>query len=315
MSNPLRPQGFVVVAGAAGHLGSLISFALRKRNVAVKALVRPGTATSHTKTLCDAGVTIAEVDLSDFKALTKTLQGASTVVSALQGLRDVILGVQGTLLNAAVAAKVPRFIPSDFSLDFTKTKPGANRNLDLRREFHAKMEESGIRWTSILNGAFMELVTSGQIPLINDSWHRIMHFGSADQKLDVTTMEDVAAYTAAVAADPNPTPKLLRIAGDSFNAYDLAAIVTRMRGQKYTPMWTGSVWFLRMMISIMKVVIGGVEDKTMPPWQGMQYLENMVSGKGKLDPLDNNRYPELVWTTVEQALQQADAQKASVKPT
>ena len=307
MSNP---QSFVAVAGAAGHLGSLIALNLRKRNVAVKALVRRGTAPSRTKILRNASITIAEVEMTDVPALTEILKGASTVVSALQGLRDVMLGVQGALLNAAVAAKVQRFIPSDFALDFTKTVPGSNRNLDLRREFHAQLDESGIKWTSILNGAFMELVTGGQIPLINDKWHRIMHFGSADQKLDVTTVPDVAAYTAAVAADPNPTPKILRIAGDSFSANDLAALVTRMRSQKYTPMWTGSVGFLRMMISIMKMFIGGVEDKLMPPWQGMQYLENMVSGKGKLDPLDNDRYPELVWTTVEQALKEADVAKA-----
>jgi uncharacterized protein YbjT (DUF2867 family) len=307
MSNP---QSFVAVAGAAGQLGSLIALNLRKRNIAVKALVRPGTAASRTQTLRDVGVTIAEVEMTDVQALTETLTGASTVVSALQGLRDVMLGVQEALLNAAVSAKVQRFIPSDFSLDFTKTVPGSNRNLDLRREFHAKLDESGINWTSILNGAFMELLVGGQIPLINDKWHRIMYFGSADQKLDVTTVPDVAAYTAAVAADPNPTPKILRIAGNSFSAKDLAALVTQMRGKKYTPMWTGSVGFLRVMISIIKMFFGGGDDKLVPAWQGMQYLENMVSGKGKLDPLDNDRYPELVWTTLEQALREADTEKA-----
>ena len=215
MSNP---SNFVVVAGAAGNLGGLIALSLRGKKVAVKALVRPGTAASRTQTLRNAGVEIVEVDMSDVPALTATITGASTVVSALQGLRDVMHGVQGNLLKAAVAAKVGRFIPSDFSLDFTKTIPGSNRNLDLRREFHEELERSGINWTSILNGAFMELVTDGTIPLINDSWKRIMHFGSSDQKLDVTTIPDTAAYTAAVAADPNPTPKLLRIAGDTFTA-------------------------------------------------------------------------------------------------
>lgn len=306
-------QSFVAVAGAAGHLGSLIALNLRKKNVAVKALVRPGTAASRTQTLSNAGVMITEVEMTDIPALTEALKGASTVVSALQGLRDVIQGVQGALLSAAVAAKVQRFIPSDYSLDFTKTEPGSNRNLDLRREFHTKLDQSGIQWTSILNGAFMELVTGGQIPLINDKWHRIMHFGSSDQKLDVTTVPDVAAYTAAVAADQNQTPNILRIAGDSFSANDLATIVTQMRGEKYTTMWTGSVGFLQVITSIMKMLIGGVEDKLMPPWQGTQYLANMVSGKGKLDPLDNNRYPELVWTTVEQALREADAEKAKAK--
>ena len=302
-------KSFVAVAGAAGHLGSLISLSLRRRNVAVKALVRPGTAASRTQTLRDAGVTIAEVEMTNVRSLTETLQGALALVSALQGLRDVILGVQGALLDAAVAAKVPRFIPSDFALDFTKTAPGSNRNLDLRREFHAKLDASGIKWTRILNGGFIEFLITGQLPLINDKWHRIIHMGSADQRFDFTTVPDVAAYTAAVAADPNPTPPILRIAGDSLNTKDLAAIVSRSRGQKYTTMWTGSLGFLRVMIPILKFFIGGVEDKLLPPWQGMQYLENMVSGKGKLDPLDNDKYPELVWTTVEQALQVADKEK------
>jgi uncharacterized protein YbjT (DUF2867 family) len=306
-------QSFVAVAGATGHLGSLTALDLRKKGVAVKALVRPGTAASRTKPLSDAGVTIVEVELTDVPALTKELKGASIVVSALQGLRDVIQGVQGALLTAAVAAKVPRFIPSDFSLDFSKTAPGTNRNLDLRREFHKTLDESGIQWTSILNGGFMDVIISGQAPIINDKWHRITHFGSADQKLDFTTVPDIAAYTAAVAADPNPTPKFLRIAGDSVSANDLATIVTRVRGQEYTPMWTGSVGFLRLLITILKFFIGGTDDKIFPPWQGMQYLENMISGAGKLDPLDNGRYPELVWTTVEQALKKADEEKAKKK--
>jgi len=310
MSNP---PPFVVVAGAAGNLGSLIALNLRERNVAVKALVRPGTAASRTQTLRDAGVEIVEVDMSDIPALTATLTGASTVVSALQGLRDVMLGVQGNLLKAAVTAKVGRFIPSDFSLDFTKTAPGSNRNLDLRREFHKELEKSGISWTGILNGVFMELVTDATLPLINDSWKRIVHFGSAEQKLDVTTIPDTAAYTAAVAADPKPTPKLLRIAGDTFTATELAAIVSQVRGQEYTTQWTGPVALLGLMIWVLKIVIGGVEDKLLPVWQGMQYLENMISGQGKLDPIDNDRYPELRWTTVEAALREADAEKRKSK--
>lgn len=301
-------QKFVAVAGATGHLGSLIALNLRKRNTQVKALIRPGTAASRTQELRDAGVVITEVDMNDVPALTKALTGASTLVSALQGLRDVIHGAQGNLLEAAVAAKVDRFIPSDFSLDFTKTASGTNRNLDLRREFHSNLNASGIQWTSILNGAFMELILEGQMPLINDSWHRVTHFGSVDQKLDFTTVPDVAEYTAAVAADSNPTPKFLRIAGDSVSAKDVASIASRVRGEDYTTMWTGSVGFLQMLIPILRFFIGGVQDQVMTAWQGMQYMENMVSGVGKLDPLDNDRYPELTWTTLERALKAKDVE-------
>lgn len=156
---------FIAVAGATGGLGRLVAKALAKRGATVKALVRPNTIPSRTEALRNAGVAIAPADLSTVPDLTRELNGATCVVSTLQGLRPVIQGVQGNLLEASVAAKVSRFIPSDFSLDFTKTKPGSNRNLDLRREFHAQLRDSGIAWTSILNGGFMELM-AGDSPMI-----------------------------------------------------------------------------------------------------------------------------------------------------
>ncbi|KUI59085.1 hypothetical protein VP1G_06351 [Cytospora mali] len=297
-------KSFVAVAGATGQLGRLIATNLRARNVSVKALARPDTAPSRTEGLRDAGVILTEADLSDVPSLTKQLQGASCVVSALNGLADTVLGTQKALLDAAVAAKVPRFIPSDFSLDFTKTAPGSNRNLDLRREFHLRLDESGIQWTSVLNGAFMELL-DGQAPLINHSLGRVLYWNSDEQKLDFTTIADTAAYTAAVAADANPTPRFLRIAGDVVSAKDLAATVSRVRGTPYSTLWVGSAGFLEGTSKFMRrFSIGGSEQDVFPAWQGMQYMTNMFSGAGKLDQLDNERYPGLNWTGVEEFLTQ-----------
>ncbi len=39
------------------------------------------------------------------------------MVFALSGLRDVIVETQATLLDAAIKARVLRFMPSDFSID------------------------------------------------------------------------------------------------------------------------------------------------------------------------------------------------------
>ena len=43
-------------------------------------------------------------------------------------------------------------------------------------------------------------------------------------------------------------------------------------------------------------------DELYPPWQGMQYLRDMLGGRAKLEPLDNDRYPETEWTTVAEFL-------------
>ena len=63
------------------------------------------------------------------------------MVSSLAGLRKVIIDAQKVLLDAAIAAGVPRFIPSDYSLDFTRFSDGENRNLDLRRESLAALSQ------------------------------------------------------------------------------------------------------------------------------------------------------------------------------
>lgn len=300
-------QNFVAVAGATGKMGRLIAKSLRARNVTVKALVREGTDPKRTELLQKAGVIVTETDLNDSTVLAKELLGATAVVSALSGLSDTILGSQKALLDGAVAAKVPRFIPSDFGLDFTKTEPGSNRNMDLRREFHKILDQSGIAWTSILNGAFMDML-AGEVPIINDRFHRVLYWGRDEQLLDFTSCEDVAAYTAAVAADPNPTPRLLRIAGDVVSAKDLARIASDLNGRPYSTLWVGSTGFLAWMASIMRRFgIGGGEQEVFPAWQGMQYTVNMFSGAGKLDPLDNDRYPELKWTKVRELLARKDS--------
>ncbi|KAJ5304937.1 uncharacterized protein N7443_004597 [Penicillium atrosanguineum] len=292
---------FVAVAGASGGLGQLVAMQLIKRGVAVKALVRPNTNPSRTEKLRSAGVAITPVNLSEVPSLTHELNGAICLVSTLQGLKEVIHTAQGNLLEASVAAKVPRFIPSDFSLDFTKTQPGSNRNLDLRREFHAQLRKSGIAWTSILNGGFMDLM-AGDSPMINHKSQKVPYIGQPMQLLDFTTMMDTAAYTAAVAADPNPTPNFLRIASDTVSAQDIADAQTKVEGVRYKPSWMGPVWFMEFMIRSLRLF--GGEKEIFPVWQQMQYMTNMFSGAGKLEPLDNDRYPELSWTKLQDFFRQ-----------
>ena len=188
----------IALAGATGDLGGRILTALLARGASVRALVRPGDrAIPRLEAL---GASIAEADPSDLDAMTEAVTGAMCVVSALNGLWDVIVERQGVLLDAAVKAGVPRFIPSDYSEDYTKTQPGDNRNLDLRRAFKAILDRAPIRATSVLNGAFMDMLGS-EMPVIQPRVHRVLYWGDAEQPLDFTTKDDTAAYTAEVALD------------------------------------------------------------------------------------------------------------------
>ncbi|QKG58811.1 NmrA family NAD(P)-binding protein [Hymenobacter sp. BRD128] len=288
------------MAGATGDLGHRIALALLDRGAQVRALVRPGSAAKPAAgTLRERGVPIIEVDFNDAAALARACAGAACVVSALSGLREVIVDSQTQLLDAAVAAGVPRFIPSDFAIDFTKLPEGSNRNLDLRREFGRRLDQAPIRATSILNGMFMDLLT-GQAPVILFKIRRVLYWGSADQPLDFTTIADTAAFTAAAALDPT-TPRYLRVAGEVATVRDLQAAATAATGRRFGRLRAGGLWLLKLMIKITRRLVPA-PNEVFPPWQGMQYLHNMFTGLPKLTPLDNDRYPDMRWTKVRELL-------------
>jgi nucleoside-diphosphate-sugar epimerase len=289
----------IVVAGASGNLGGRIARALLERGAGVKALVRPGTAPDKVERLQELGVTIARVDWSSASQLAHACSGAACVVSALAGLRDVIVEAQTALLDAAIEAGVPRFIPSDYSIDFTKFPPGENRNLDLRREFHQYLDKTSIRATTIFNGAFAEMLT-GQMPLILFKRKRVLYWGDADQRMDFTTIDDTAAFTASAALDPS-TPRFLRIAGDQPSARELAAVASEVTGMDFRLFRAGGLGMLGTLIKFARMVAPGKKE-LYPAWQGMQYMRNMFDGRAKLEPLDNDRYPRIRWTTARDVL-------------
>jgi len=289
----------IALAGATGDLGGRICRALVGRGASVRALARPDADSRDVARIAALGATVVRADPGDEAAMAAALEGAACVVSALNGLREVIIGRQGVLLRAAVRAGVPRFIPSDFSADFTKTRPGDNRNLDLRREFMALADRAPIRVTSILNGAFMDML-GREMPVIQPGIHRVLYWGDAGQPLDFTTKDDVAAYAAAAAMD-DTAPRILRIAGESASARDLAAAMTEVTGERYRTLWAGTIGSLGAMIRVARLV-APQPGAAFPPWQGMQYMRDMFSGRGHLQPLDNDRYPGVGWTSIRQLL-------------
>ncbi len=285
----------IALVGAGGDLGSRIARALVARGAAVHALVRPGLTTAERARIEALGVISVPVDPADVDAMAAAVAGTACVVSALNGLHEVIIDRQGVLLDAAVQAGVPRFISSDYAADFTKTEPGRNRNFDLRRAFMARADKAPVRVTSILNGAFLDML-GADMPIIRRRIHRVLYWHDADQLLDFTTKDDVAAYTAAATMDDS-TPRILRIAGDSVSVRDIAATLSDVSGARYRPLWAGSLGSLGLMIRIAKLV-APQPKAAFPPWQGMQYMRDQFSGRVRLKPLDNGRYPGSHWTSV-----------------
>lgn len=288
----------VVVAGATGNLGQRIVKALAEQGGDVVALARKGSEQDKLKAFQDAGAETALVDLSNVEELGSVLKGATGVVSAVQGLREVIVDAQTSLLQAAVQAGVPRFIPSDFSTDFRATPKGENRNFDLRREFHEVLDRAPIRATSIFNGAFTDILFYN-VPFFDSKRKITGYWDDPDWYVDFTTMDDTAGYTAAAALDTD-TPRALHIASFQVSARDLAKFTKDMLGTPFELVNLGSRAELREKNRRDRAEHPEGETQLYPAWQGTQYLQSMFSTHH--ESLDNGRYPQLRWAKLEDVL-------------
>jgi len=289
----------ILLAGATGDLGERITKALIEQGARVKTIVRPTTAASKLEHLRQLGAVPVPIDYNDTTALREACADVFCVVSVLNGLRDVIIDTQTLLLNAAVQAGVPRFIPSDYSMDYRHLPEGSNRNLNLRREFMKRLDEAPIKATSILNGAFGELLT-GMAPIVLFRYKRILYWENADQLMDFTTKDNVAVYTARAALDQD-TPRFLHIAGDQVSASQLVAIMSEISGQHYRLLRAGGHKRLEFLTGVARRFDRKKQD-AFPAWQGMQYMNGMFTGAGKLQQIDNDRYSDIHWTTAKQIL-------------
>ncbi|BBM81816.1 NmrA family NAD(P)-binding protein [Candidatus Uabimicrobium amorphum] len=293
-------NNLIIIAGATGDLGRRVAKYLLKLNARVRVLSRRSTQSQSINELQQLGCEIQQVDYSDVEQMASALEGAHCVVSCLSGLEDVIVDAQYNLYLAVLEANVKRFFPSDFAIDYTKIPEKSNRNLNLRLKFYQKISDTPIEVTSILNGAFTNMLKD-TAPFLLYKIRRALHWGNAQQLLDFTTIDNTAEYTAHAALDEK-TPRWLKISGDEISPRGLAVAATNASGKKFKTFRPGGLTQLKIFIAMTKFFTPKSND-LYPAWQGMQYFHSMFGGKPKFEKLDNDRY-DIKWTKVEDFLRE-----------
>lgn len=303
----------VLIAGITGELGNKIAAAILDKGLMnIKGLVRSHRSNDLKKQQVDGlkarGVTFVEGDLFDSPSLTKACVGVDIIVSAVRGglsqktgvyREDIALSGQLNLLEAAITSGVKKFVPSDYSVDYFKLALGDNYNLDFRIKFAELLKQSDLEYTFILNGAF----TEGQFSyagLFDFDKGTFGYWGDGEQPCDFTTIDDTAKYTAEAIADPEMTNKALKVAGDVLTMKQLLATYEEVTGKKLEEKRLGSVDDLKAWIAKTKQTARSPFEYLM-----QQYHYAMVSGKGKLDELHNDRYQHIKPITVKQFITQA----------
>lgn len=112
---------------------------------------------------------------------------------------------QKTLIDACIAEAVPRYIASDWCMDFRGLALGDHPAKDPMKLVHAYLEEKEsegkIKQVHILTGGFMEFFWASFLGYVDAEKAEFTYYGTGDEKLDMTTMKDSANFTAEVAVD------------------------------------------------------------------------------------------------------------------
>lgn len=284
----------ILVAGATGNLGGRICRDLINKNAHVIAVVRASSDPEKMEDLLKAGVNVIKVDFNNIDEIAAACKGVNCVVSAVAGLREIVVDLQKNMLQGALQAGVTRFIPSDFCTDYNSLVPGGNRNFDLRREFKAYLDGTAIQASSIFNGAFADILKYNT-PVLNLKNNSISYWGEKSEwKLDFTTMDNTSAFTAEVALDDD-APRNLHIASFQISPNRISAEVQQITCRHIIPHKIGSMEEFAQMIKKQRKDNPGGENELYAKWQQSQYVYSMFSTHH--GTISNNRYPDLNWTT------------------
>ena len=225
----------ILVVGATGSLGRLVTQKLLKRGESVRALTRDRSKADDLKA---RGAQIILGDLRDPESLQFAVRGASGVVAAAHSIlgrgpdssRLVDDLGHRSLIDAAKEAGVEHFIYTsvlgaapDHPVDFWRTKARIERYL----------EESGLRYTIFRPTAFMEIHAWELIGKAVATGKRVILFGPGKNPRNFIAADDVANAVALGLRIPELRGRTIEIGGpENLTAKEVVATFEKVTGKK-----------------------------------------------------------------------------------
>lgn len=203
----------VTIAGITGKFAGLLTkHLLTKPQVSIHGIARnPDKVSPELKD--NPKVKIFQANADDASSLQAALKGSNVAVCCYLGDKSLMVDGQKALIDACIAENVPRYIASDWCLDYRGLQLGDHPLKDPMKVVRAYIEEKeretngAIKGVHVLNGAFMEVIFSfAQIFDVRDPQSPVLRsWGSLDEPREATTYDDAARYTAEIAIDGTAT--------------------------------------------------------------------------------------------------------------
>jgi uncharacterized protein YbjT (DUF2867 family) len=217
MSGPGEGGPGNLVIGATGYLGGILCRELAAQGKPVAGMVRSADDIAKVGALREAGVELVEGDLKDPASLERACQGRTAVIStasaslsrqAGDSVQAVDLDGQKSLIDAAVASGVTKFVYISFSPNMTTEGPVTAA----KREVEQHLMASGLDYTILRCGFLMEIMIS---PLVGFDWAnaKAVVYGSGEEPLSLVAMGDVARMVALCLDRPEASNAIIDFGG------------------------------------------------------------------------------------------------------
>ncbi|KAM0421437.1 hypothetical protein ACHAPT_010791 [Fusarium lateritium] len=222
----------IAIAGASGNIGKLVAKELLASNFTVTALQRP----TSTATFPD-GVKVQRVAHDSFDSWRAALQGQDAFISFLV---PPATHKQNLIADAAVAAKVKRFIPSEWGMDTTilgdtvfgkllTDKTSTQAYLD-----KLSSENEFFSWTGISTGLWFDWGLEHLSLGFDKTTMTVEIADSGNEKFQTTNLGFVAKVVAAILKDPALTcNKYITIASFNISQMEILALAEQVSGKKW----------------------------------------------------------------------------------
>ncbi|KAK6064293.1 oxidoreductase [Seiridium cupressi] len=219
----------ITLFGASGALGSVaLEKLLASGKFNVRVLKRAGSSSTYAP-----GAEVVEADLSSLESMTAALQGQDAIVSTAG--YGGILG-QIPMADAAIAAGVSRFIPSNFGADLTNANdrqlPVFADKAKVEDHLMEKSKTTDLTYTFVYTGAFLDWGLKNGY-LLDVSKYQPITYDGGDQQWSATTTSSIGDAIVGVLSKPAETKnRVIRVSDVTLSHNQLVGLAKEIAPSK-----------------------------------------------------------------------------------
>ncbi|KAL4765778.1 NmrA-like family protein [Aspergillus foveolatus] len=228
----------------------------------------------------------------DHEALASFVQGCDVVVCCYLGDDKLMIEGQKALIDACDAATppVPRYVSSDWALDYTKLELGELFPKDPMIHVKAYLEsKQNVTGVHILVGGFMEPIFSSFFGIVDADSNVFRYWGDGSEIMEGTTYDDAARFTARVVLDRQASG-VLRFVGGRATIKEIARPYEKVYGVPVMLERRGSLDDLYKTMHDLREK----NAQDVYSYMSLFFYYYWVNGQTFVGPeLDNARYPDV----------------------